>query len=675
MKQPVTDQELESRLAQAVSRSAPDDLEGVLSRCTVQKGAIPMENRKKRKWFHTGLIAACLALLLVGGGTGVFVHQTYAVASVVSLDVNPSIELKLNQKEKVLSCTPLNAEAAEVLFDMDGGADLEGAKADVAVNAIVGALVRNGYLSDLSSAILISVEDRDQSRAVRLQESLSGSVDSLLQTQAPNAVLLSQTLTADAGLGRQARQNRISAGRAALIQQVLSLNSTLSFDRLASLNVAELSQLLETGAPAMPIGMQAACLTVQEYAGTLALDSVTANVDPELDETPPRYEVELHTAWGDFDYQVDAYTGEVLSGQPDLLSASSGAGGPDLLTETQAFNAAAEHLAARYPDLNGYNILDITTKLGWDSGRQVYEVEFACGGAEFDYEIDAYTGAVLDWDSNYQGPPASNESGGTSGGSTTSSGGTSSTANPPASSGISLEDAKKIALDHAGLTESQITGMKAESGYDDGRLEYEIEFWAGNVEYEYTILGDGSILKQERDDHGASGGTGASYIGEAAAKTAALNHAGCLESATVYCSSWLDYDNGRPECYKVEFCVNGCEYAYEIGLYDGCILKHEYEACPNHHGAGQGQGHHGEAHHGGLRYGTASSADVGLDTAKQAALNHAGLSESQVYGLETKREYDDGRLEYEIEFKYGQTEYQYTVDGTSGSILDYEWDD
>ena len=106
------------------------------------------------------VIAACLAVMLLGGG-GLFYQRANAVASVVSLDVNPSIELKVNRSEKVLVCTPLNEDAKAILADMGSGADLKGAKLDVAVNAIVGSLVRNGYLDSISSAIMISVEDED----------------------------------------------------------------------------------------------------------------------------------------------------------------------------------------------------------------------------------------------------------------------------------------------------------------------------------------------------------------------------------------------------------------------------------------------------------------------------------------------------------------------------------
>ena len=51
-----------------------------------------------------------------------------------------------------------------------------------------------------------------------------------------------------------------------------------------------------------------------------------------------------------------------------------------MLSEAQAFDAAAEHCGGQYPELGGYNILNIITKLDWDNGRQVYDVDFVIGG-------------------------------------------------------------------------------------------------------------------------------------------------------------------------------------------------------------------------------------------------------------------------------------------------------
>lgn len=496
----MTDRELERRLAQALSHSAPNDPEGVLSRCETRKGTvIPLKKKKTPAW--RWLAAACLALVLVAGGAGAAYQQAYAVASVVSLDVNPSIELSVNRNEKVLSCTPLNEDAAAVLADMDAGADLEGTKLDVAVNAIIGSLVRSGYFDQISSAILISVEDKDQDRAARLREELTGIVDAVLKDRAANTAVLSQTVTQDAQLEQQAQENRISTGKAALVNQALALNGTLKFDELALLSVEELKDLIEAGVPAMPIGKSAAVRAAEEYAGTLAVDSVTAEADPELDETPACYEVELHhPTLGKFEYRIDAYTGTVLSGQADILKTSGG-----------------------------------------------------------------------------------------------------STAAQPGTSGST---------------------------------------------------GSSAVQPETQDSTGA-------YIGTAQARAAALAHAGVQENAVKYCNAWLEYDDGRPECYQVEFEVNGVAYEYEIDLYSGAVLSHESESRA---GGGSAQG---------------NAAAITADEAKAAALAHAGVQESQTSKMKVKLDHEDDRSVYEVEFRVGNTEYDYEIDAATGAVLKHEaeWDD
>ena len=407
----MTNEKMEQRLAAAIEKTAPNDVDGVLSRCEERKGTvIPMTTKKtiKRKW--TTLVAACLAVMLLGGG-GLFYQQANAVASVVSLDVNPSIELKVNRSEKVLVCTPLNEDAKAILSDMGNGADLKGAKLDVAVNAIVGSLVRNGYLNSISSAIMISVEDKDTARAEKLQRELTSTVDGVLQTSAAKAAVLTQTLTQDAGREQQARENNISTGKAALVNHVLALNSALKFDELAKLSVEELKDLAEAGAPAMPIGMDAARTAAEEYAGTTALDSVTAEVDSELDESLAHYEVELHTAWGEFEYLVDAYTGKVLSGQKDLLTTASTPNEttkpsdqkPDPSGTAQNIGyAKAKSIALNHAGVSENEAYDMDIELDNEDGILVYEVEFKSGNMEYDYEINAATGAILKHESELE---------------------------------------------------------------------------------------------------------------------------------------------------------------------------------------------------------------------------------------------------------------------------------
>ena len=399
----MTNEKMEQRLAAAIEKTAPDDVSGVLSRCEARKGTvINMETKKttKRRW--TSLIAACLAVMLLGGG--LFYQRANAVASVVSLDVNPSIELKVNRSEKVLVCTPLNEDAKAILADMSNGADLKGAKLDVAVNAIVGSLVRNGYLDSISSAIMISVEDKDAARAEKLQRELTSAVDGVLQTSEAKASVLTQTLTQDAAREQQARENNISTGKTALVNRVLTINPSLKFDVLAKLSVEELKDLAEAGAPAMPIGKDAAACAAEQYAGTTALDSVTAEVDSELDEFPAHYEVELHTAWGEFEYLVDAYTGKVLSGQKNLLTAASTPNEttkpsdqkPDPSGTAQDIgHAKAKSIALNHAGVSENEAYDMEIELDDEDGTLVYEVEFKSGGMEYSYEINAASGAIL----------------------------------------------------------------------------------------------------------------------------------------------------------------------------------------------------------------------------------------------------------------------------------------
>ena len=395
----MTNEKMEQRLASAVEKTAPNDVNGVLSRCDERKGTvIPMTTKKTTKKRWTTLAAACLAVMLLCGG-GVFYQQAHAVASVVSLDVNPSIELKVSRNEKVLVCTPLNEDAKAILADMGDGADLRGAKLDVAVNAIVGSLVRNGYLNSISSAIMISVEDNDTARAEKLQRELTSTVDGALQTSEAKASVLTQTLTQNAGLEQQARENSISTGKAALVNRVLALNPALKFDALAKLSVEELKDLAEAGAPAMPIGTDKAMdIAAAAFGKASTAKMAYSEVDPELDESPAHYEVEIRSQTGEeFEYKVDAYTGAILESKRE---AADGTEVPVVQPSKPAptgdiGHAKAKSIALNHAGVSENKAYDMEIELDDEDGTLVYEVEFKSGGMEYSYEINAATGAIL----------------------------------------------------------------------------------------------------------------------------------------------------------------------------------------------------------------------------------------------------------------------------------------
>lgn len=520
----MTDHELERRLRTALDHAAPNDLEGVLSRCETGKGTVidmtnAVETKKKKNRWAPLAAAACLALVLVGGGGGYYYYSANnAVASLVSLDVNPSIQLEVNKNEKVLSATPMNDDGAEIL----DGMDLKGTQADVAMYAIIGSLLQHGYVDELANSILITVEDDDQVRGEKLQQELTAQADAALANAQVNGAVLAQTLQNSEELSQKAQEYGISTGKAALIQAIVAgSNNTKTFEDLVGLSINELNLLYTAQAP--------------------------------------------------------------LEGQTSGNEQNTGAA----------------------------NAAPITTS----------------GSAS---------------QSAYIGPEA----------------------------------AKEAALKHAGVSASDATFVEAEYDYDDGRMVYEVEFHVKGTEYDYEIDAQtGEVVKYKTEQNGANtGGSSAntsSFIGESAAKAAALSHAGVSESSTKYCNAWLEYDDGRAECYEVEFMAGNTRYEYKIALTSATVLESERESYGGSGSSGQSTGQSGSQTSGGS--GT-SSTDIGAEKAKSIALNHAGVSASQTSEMKVEQDWDDGVLEYEVEFKAGGVEYEYTIHGGTGQILKYESD-
>lgn len=587
----MTDKELERKLERAACHAAPDDLQEVLSRCEPRKGTvIEMKKTMKsntRRWLAA---AACFALLLVGAGGGMLYQQSYAVASVVSLDVNPSIELKVNQKQKVLSCTALNEDAQKVLAEMDGGAALKGTKLDVAVNALVGGLVRHGYLEEVSSAILISVEDKNTERAAKLEQELTASVGNVLNQQFPSASVLGQTLVKNDALTNKAQANHISTGKAALVESILAMNSKLDFNKLAALSVEELRDLAEQGAPAMPIGKSAALTAALNYAGATQDTKVDADVDPELDENPAYYEVELyHYTQGKLKYKVDAYSGKVIRGPKDALKGA--ATNPTQISEAQAIEIALNHAGVKQSDTTA-----VFAHKDMEYATLVWEVEFYANGMKYEYDLDAGTGAVVSFDKEQDDLGVI--------------GGVDGPSDVITQTQITKEKAIEIALKNAGCTKDQAAALRTE--YDQEDAEWDVEFYANGMEYDYCISAfDGAILEWDKEP--VKGGN-----------------------------------------------INGGNQSNKPVV--------PTPSKPNNNGNTNNNNNANSNNN-------TNSGKVTASSAKAAALSHAGLSQNQVTGL--KAEYDAEDRVWEVDFKSGAMEYEYEIDAASGAILkhDKEMDD
>jgi len=242
--------------------------------------------------------------------------------------------------------------------------------------------------------------------------------------------------------------------------------------------------------------------------------------------------------------------------------------------------ARAKSIALEHAGISEAQVTFIKAYLDYENGYVVYDVEFYSGSTEYDYEIDAVNGTILEFDRDieYFSIPAN------------------SSATTDAGQYIGEARAKSIALEHAGVSESQITFIKAYLDYDDGYVVYDVDFYSGETEYDYEIDAvNGTVLEYDREieyytiPSGAAGGNGASgqssqqaasgetgYIDEAKAKSIALYAAGLTESQVGYIKVKLDREDGGV-VYEVDFKKGWTEYEYEIDAVSGKILKSDID--------------------------------------------------------------------------------------------------
>ena len=80
----MNNREVERKLADAIAKTAPNDINGVLSRISDEKGTVleVMNTKKNISRYFKGAIAACLALAIMGGG-GAYYTRACTVSTVV----------------------------------------------------------------------------------------------------------------------------------------------------------------------------------------------------------------------------------------------------------------------------------------------------------------------------------------------------------------------------------------------------------------------------------------------------------------------------------------------------------------------------------------------------------------------------------------------------------------
>lgn len=336
-----------------------------------------------------------------------------AANSIVILDVNPSIALTVNTEDKIVSAEGLNEDGNIVLDEMD----LVGVDMTVAVNAIIGSMLQKGYLSDLQNAILVSVENEDAEASAALQARISSIIGNALKGGNLDGSVLSQTLNDTTDLEQMAQTYQISLGKAALIQEVMAQDETLTIEKLAPLSITEIAlisqsknlssdALTQNGAASDKayISQEAALGIAYAYANVKAEDATGIEVEFDSHNGIMVYEIEFYVGTVEYEYHIDARTGEVVKYETDGYDHTGNPGqhhtgtqNPSDGQQSYIGEDAAKKAALADAGIDASTVTYINAWLDYDDGYpEHYEVEFTVGNLQYEYEIDLYSGAVLE---------------------------------------------------------------------------------------------------------------------------------------------------------------------------------------------------------------------------------------------------------------------------------------
>lgn len=498
----MNDKELEKKVDDLFAKLTPDHAEQILKDIdTIQKPSSKKRNLKNL-WLRVGSIAAAFVLLMVGI-TGYTLFGK--VDSTVTLDVNPSIELRVNRFDRVLRVTPLNADGERVIGTMR----LKNVDLDVAVNALIGSMMKNGYLSEMSNSILVTVDGSDAARSSALTERISSDIEAQLNAGFSGSVL-SQTVQHDDTLQALADEHLITVGKAQLIQALIDRNPLYSFDALSKLSINELNVLLAkepvntdtihtsgSASTSAYIGEEQALSIACLYVGLEPSKvTLTEAIDLEYENGRMVYDVEFRKDDCKYEFDIDAVTGEIVSFEQKQKPSSEPVS-PPITPAPSAADIGQERavaIALSHANVPQSEAVIKKVEKESDNGIKYYEIEFIDSEFEYEYKVNAATGAIIKADKERDDDAPGTQTG-TDGHSTQTG------TDGHSAETIGTAKAKEIALRHAGFSAGAVKKLKCELDRERGKLVYEVEFEADGIEYEYTIdAGTGSIVRIEKED-------------------------------------------------------------------------------------------------------------------------------------------------------------------------------
>ena len=467
-----------NEIKKAFTKITPHRLDDIKEELKSRDENIVIETKKKKRryLFALPVVALCTAMILM------LLPATNAVQTVVGLDVNPSVELNLNDDYKIVEVKTNNEDGKKIVGDMD----LTGSDIEVGVNALIGAMLKEGYIDELKNSLLISVTGENEQENEKLRQQLSLNIEELLKASDINGSIVSQTIS-DKEIEALAKKYQISVGKAEIIQQLVAKNSLYTFDSLKDLSIHELNLLLQSNQVeqvSITGNASESGYIGKDKAQSIALadanvsNPIMKKVEMDYDDGVMVYEVEFYKDQIEYDYEINATTGEIIKKEKDQehathssshssnqSSSSSSQSSNQSSSSGQISQSQAKSIAQKHASVSSVSQEKI--EKDYDDGIYEYEYEFVSGSYKYEYKINATTGSILKNEKEYVGEVK-----------------------------ISQDEAKQNAFQHANVSSSNVYDVEVE--LDD--YHYEVSFKSGNYEYDYKInASNGSIISHDKE--------------------------------------------------------------------------------------------------------------------------------------------------------------------------------
>ncbi len=408
----------DGKMNRAMNYIDEDIIAGAMENAEGKKGKLNFNLKGKNDMTTTSIfkkwiaVAAMLAIVLTGA---LFIGHSISLnnaSSIIALDVNPSIEIEVNGNEEVVEVKALNEEAVTVLGDMQ----LEGVKMDVAMNAIIGSLLTNGFISADQNSILISIDSESTKKAEKLEASLADKVAALLGNSNISASVITQIFN-KAESEKQAEENHVSAAKTSLINKIVNAGlkdadgAAYTYERLVTLKVNELKLILDSKGAEISgitssgtagngdyISKDEAIAAALERAGFAGRDDVTMlelEIDFDDDYFALVYEIEFRSGDKKYEYEINAKNGDILEESIEAADENNGEDDDVVLPEGSLTRDEALAIVLEDADVDRNDVKELEIEADYERGQYVYEIEFDAGWREYEYVIDAVTGEVI----------------------------------------------------------------------------------------------------------------------------------------------------------------------------------------------------------------------------------------------------------------------------------------